>query len=137
MQAATILQSHLDDMAAAIMAKDFAAYLNGVVLPLHLVTHDENMSIVTEEDLRDGFDSFCEMLRSQRTTDYIRLVDSAQLLSPDLITGRYTTHVIAGATRVFDPFVSQTSLRRAGGRWRAASITNSVARSRWPLLMPG
>ncbi|MDR7125940.1 hypothetical protein [Pseudotabrizicola sp. 4114] len=136
MQAATILQTYLDEMGAAVMAEDFAAYRSGVVVPFHLVTHTESISIATEEDLQEGFASFCGMLKSQRVTDYIRLVDNAQLLAPDLITGRYVTHVIAGGMRVFDPFSSQISLRRTNGRWCAASITNSVAKSRWPLLMP-
>lgn len=137
MQAATILQTHLDDMAAAIMSGNFAAYRDGVVVPFHLVNHSESIAMETEEDLQEGFESFCEMLRSQRVTDYIRLVDSAQLLAPDLLTGRYITHVIAGGMRVIDPFSSQISLRRTGGRWCAASITNAIAKSRWPLLMAG
>lgn len=135
MQAATTLQTCLDDIAAAVMAGDFTAYRSRVAIPFHLVTHSESLSLTTEEDLRQGFDSFCALLRSQRVTDYIRLVDSAQMLDADLISGRFITHVIAGSMRLMDPFPSQITLRRVAGRWRAASITNALFKSRWPLLM--
>lgn len=136
MQAAAILQTYLDEIAAAVMAGDFAAYRAGVVLPFHLVTHTANLTVSTEAELHDGFTSFHGMLRSQKVTDYIRLVESAQSLDPDLITGRYVSHLISGGMRVLDPFHSQITLRHVGGRWCAASITNALANSRWPLLMP-
>jgi hypothetical protein len=135
MQAVAILQTYLDDMSTAVMTGDFAAYQAGVVLPFHLVTQSENVSLATADDLRVGFESFHAMLKSQRVTNYIRLVEGAQLLDPDLIVGRYITHVIAGGMRVFDPFSSQITLRQIDGRWCAATITNAVAKSRWPLLL--
>ncbi|MDO8885276.1 hypothetical protein [Pseudotabrizicola sp.] len=136
MQAAAILQTYLDEIAAAVMAGDFVAYRVGVVLPFHLVTHTANMTISTEDDLRVGFETFCGMLKSQRVTDYIRLVESAQDIDSSLITGRYVSHLISGGMRVIDPFHSQITLRHDEGRWRAASITNALANSRWPVLMP-
>ena len=135
MKTATILQTYLDEIGVAVMGGDFETYRAGVVLPFHLVTQTESLSLATDDDLRIGFDSFVSMLKSQRVTDYIRLVESAQLLDADLIAGRYITHVIAGGMRVFDPFSSQITLRRVDGHWRAASITNAVAKSRWPLLL--
>ncbi|RGP39061.1 hypothetical protein [Pseudotabrizicola alkalilacus] len=134
MPAAAILQAYLDEISVAVMTGDFAAYRAGVVLPFHLVTHTENLTFTTDDDLREGFESFCAMLRSQRVTDYIRLVESAQALDPNLITGRYISHIISGGMRVFDPFPSQTTLRRIEDRWKAASISNAVAKARWPLL---
>lgn len=136
MQAAVILQTYLDDIAAAVMAGDFAAYRAGVALPFYLVTHSANLTVTTEAELRDGFTSFHGMLKSQKVTDYIRLVESAQMLDPELITGRYVSHLIAGGMRVMDPFHSQITLRLVDGRWCAASITNALANSRWPLSMP-
>ncbi|MFN4154989.1 MAG: hypothetical protein ACK4HF_10060 [Paracoccaceae bacterium] len=135
MQAATILQTYLDEISVAVLAGDFAAYRAGMVVPFHLVTHAESISLDTDEALREGFESFCAMLKSQRVTDYIRLVEGAQTLDPDLISGRYITHVISGGMRVFDPFSSQITLCREDGHWRAASITNAIAKSRWPMLL--
>ena len=135
MQAAAILQAYLDEVAAAVMAGDFAAYRAGVVLPFHLVTYSANVTLTTEEALHSGFESFRSMLQTQRVTDYIRLVESAQVLDPELLTGRYVTHLVAGGMRVMDPFHSQITLRNVEGRWCAASITNALANSRWPFLI--
>ncbi|MDO9639707.1 MAG: hypothetical protein Q7J44_14295 [Pseudotabrizicola sp.] len=133
MNAVTILQIYLDEMSAAVMAADFVAYRAGVVLPFHLVTHTETLSFTTDVDLREGFESFCAMFASQRVTNYIRLVESAQALAPNLITGRYITHIISGGMRVFEPFKSQITLRWNKDRWKAASISNAVAKARWPV----
>lgn len=135
MQSGTILQTYLDEIAKAVMAGDFASYQAGVALPFHLVTHSANLTITTEAALREGFETFRAMLQTRRVTDYIRLVESSQFLDPELMTGRYVTHLISGGMRVLDPFLSQITLRLVEGRWRAASITNALANSRWPFLI--
>lgn len=135
MQASAILQTYLDEIAQAVMTGDFATYRAGVVLPFHLVTHTENLTLTSDDDLRAGFDTFCLMLKAQRVTDFIRFVESAQAIDPHLITGRYVSHVISGGMRVLDPFQSQITLRLVDDRWRAASITNALANSRWPLVL--
>ncbi len=131
-----ILQAYLDRVAATVMHGDWDAYRGSVCLPFHLVTHAASLRIETEADLRTGFDAFAEMLRSQRITDYIRLVEGAERLDPDLISGRYVTHLMAGAHRILPPYRSQITLRREGAVWRAASISNALANSRWPLHLP-
>lgn len=128
-----IAQTYLDRISAAVMANDYADYRQGMTLPFHMITYASNITITTEDDLRDGFDAFRQLLQSQHVTDYIRLVSSAEQMDADLITARYVTHLIAGAQRIIDPFHSQISLRLVEGRWVAASITNALSTSRWPL----
>jgi hypothetical protein len=135
MDAGRILQSYLDEIAEAVMAGDFEAYREGVTLPFHLVTHTQNVTLADEPTLRAAFDTFRSMLQSQRVTNFIRLINSAQSFDETLIAGRYVTHLIAGSLRIIDPFHSQITLRHVDGRWRAASITNALANSRWPELM--
>lgn len=131
-----VLQRYLDEIAGAVMRRDWPAYRAGVSLPFQLVTHSASLHIDTEEELRLGFDTFADTLRIQRITDYLRLVESAEQLDEALITGRYITHMMAGAYRVIPPFRSQITLRMEDGRWRAASITNALANSRWPIVVP-
>lgn len=133
MTTSSIAQTYLDEIAAAVMSGDYQAYRRGMTLPFYLITHTANLAVTTEEALRDGFDTFCSLLQIQRVTDYIRLVDSAQRLDADLISARYVTHLIAGGTRITEPFHSQITLRMTGDRWCAASITNALSNSRWPL----
>lgn len=131
-----VLQSYLDDLAEIVMRQDWPGYRARVCLPFQLVTHTANLTITTDEDLRLGFDRFAETLRIQRITDLVRLVEGAEQLDEALITGRYVTHMLAGANRVLPPFRSQMTLRLDAGAWRAASITNALANSRWPILIP-
>lgn len=134
MHAAELLQNYLDLVAAAIMNGDWETYENRVMLPLLLVTHAENIVVSTPDDLRAGFDTFRQALEIQKVTDYVRLVETAKIVDDDLLTGRYITHLIAGAHRILQPYTAQITLRRNGGVWRAASITNGLANSRIPFV---
>ena len=130
------LQLYLDEVAACVMRRDFAGYRTYITLPFQLVTHAASMHIADEVELQRGFDTFALTLQAQRITDYVRLVEGAEELDEALITGRYVTHMMAGAHRVIPPFRSQITLRFEDGRWRAASITNALANARWPLISP-
>lgn len=134
MEAAAVLQSYLDGLAAAILRDDWDTYRDGISLPCAIVTHDESKIIATEEELRVGYETFRDTLRTQRVTDYIRLVDQAHHLDVDLISGSYVSHIIAGGQRVLPPYRSVMVLRLTDNRWRAASVTNGLANSRWPLI---
>lgn len=134
MDTVEIVQSYLNEVGLAVMADDWPTYCSAVCLPFHIVSHDENKVVATLDDLRAGYDLFRDMLRLQRVTDYIRLVEGASRLDPDLISGRYVSHLISGSQRVVTPFRSEMVLRRAGNRWSAVSITNSLRNSRWPLV---
>lgn len=118
----------------AVLANDWDLYRDAISLPCHIISHDESKVVATVEDLRTGFDQFRATLMAQRVTDYIRLVDTASRLDHDLISGRYYSHVISNGHRLLPPFQSQMTLRLQGNRWRAASVTNALANSRWPLV---
>lgn len=136
MDAAVILQDYLDVVGAAVMAGDWETYRSKVCIPFNLVTHSANITVDTQDMLRDGYDTFCSTLKSQRVTDYIRLVQSAARLDTNLISGSYVTHIIASDTRVVPPYRSQITLRWECEMWTAASITNELTNHRWPLLVP-
>ena len=128
MEPVVLLQSYLDDVATALLADDWPAYRRRICLPCAVISHDESKLVTTEEDLRLGFDIFRDIFRAQRVTDYIRLVDQAHQLDLDLI---------AGGHRVIAPYRSIMVLRLEDDVWRAASVTNGLANSRWPLVRRG
>jgi hypothetical protein len=134
MDASDIFQVYLDMVSHAVMTDDWDTYRGTVHLPCHIVSHDESKVVETVKDLRAGFDQFSQTLRFHRVTDYIRLVEAASQLDADLISGSYVTHLVAGGQRIMPPFRSQMTLRRVGGLWRAVSVTNALANSRWPLV---
>lgn len=133
--ARAILQDYLDRVAAAVLAHDWPTYRASVCLPFQLVTHDASVTMTEEAQLRAALDSFVATLQAQRATDYIRLVEDAMQIDETLLTGTYITHLFAGTVRLVDPFRSMITLRFEDGAWRAASITNALATSRWPLLL--
>jgi hypothetical protein len=132
--AAAILQDYLDAVAKTVMEDDWPSYRDAVSLPCHVISHDESKVVSTEADLRAGFEQFRDTLRFHQVTDYIRLVESASLLDHDLISGSYISHLLARSYRILSPFRSQMTLRLQGSRWRAVSVTNGLANSRWPLI---
>jgi hypothetical protein len=134
MDSAAILQDYLDEVATALLADDWSTYRHRICLPCAVVSHDESKVVSTEADLRLGYESFRETFRALRVTDYIRLVDQAARLDHDLISGSYISHVIAGGHRVVAPYRSNMVLRLVGNVWCAASVTNGLANSRWPLM---
>lgn len=136
MQATRIAQAYLDDVAALVMADDWEAYTETISRPFMLVTHTATLTFTTPDDIRTVYDAFRSLLQTQKVTDYIRLVETAQQIDDNLISARYVTHLMTGGHRIMDPVRSSISLRLEGNRWRAASITNAVSSSRWPLLMP-
>jgi hypothetical protein len=135
-EARGILQAYLDRLSVAVMAHDWPTYRAAVCLPFQLVTQSHSMTMTSEEQLRAALDGFVANLRAQRVTDYVRLVEDAMQLDAVLVTGTYLTHLFAGSVRLIEPFRSHITLRREEGRWRAASITNALSNSRWPLLLP-
>ena len=132
----TIMQSYLDDLSTAVLTGDWGTYSAHVAMPFTLVTETTTMVVDTEEKLRAGFDSFHDMLKFQRVTQYIRLVETAVDLGDTLISGRYVSHVIAGAHRIIPPFRSHMTLRLIGNIWCAAAITSSISNMQWPIQMP-
>lgn len=136
MPAMQLLQSYLDQIGTAVLVGDWDTYRAHVELPFTLITETATLNVDTEEDLRKGFDSFYDMLKFQKVTQYIRLADSAVDLSDTLIVGRYVSHFIAGAHRIIPPFRSTMTLRLIGNRWRAVAITNSISNMQWPIQVP-
>jgi len=135
MQASAIVQTYLDEVAAIVVAGDWEAYTDVVCRPFTMITHSGTLSFATPDDIRCIYDGFRDLLRSQHVTNFIRLVDTAHQIEHDLISASYVTHLISGGTRIMDPVTSGITLRLDGNRWRAASITNALSNSRWPLLM--
>ncbi len=136
MSATAIAQTYLDAVSGIVMANDWQAYVDHMSWPFLMVTHDRTMTFDAPEDICAIFTGFRDLLKSQRVTDYIRLVESAEQIDQDLITARYVTHLMSGSVRIIEPVRSVITLRHEDARWRAASIINALSNSRWPLLLP-
>lgn len=76
-----------------------------------------------------GFEDYSAARHSQCVTQLIRLADSATVMQRDLICCTCLTHVLSGGTWVSRPHNSMLALRKDGGHWKAASVTNSYYNS--------
>lgn len=128
-----ILQSYLDEAADALLSGDWATYLDGISLPWFMINPSTSTVITQEADLRAEFDAFHARLKGHRVTHYLKLVDHAYFLEKDLISGYYMSHILVAGHRLIPSFRSLLDLRREGGRWRAAAMTNDLSASQWPL----
>ncbi len=131
-----VLQDYLDKVSACVMTQNWDGYRPSVSLPLHLITATSSMTVTTEAELRLHFDTFAQTLKAQHVTDFIRLAELATEMTETLISCRFVTHLMSNGHRLIPPYRSQMTLRFEDGSWRAASITNSLANSTWPMLMP-
>ena len=91
-----ILQSDLDEVSTAVLADDWNTCRDAVCLPSHINSQDESKVVATLDDLKAGCDLFRETLRARRVTDYFRRIESAALLEPALISGKYVSPLLAG-----------------------------------------
>ncbi len=124
-------QACIDAVSAALMDNDFESYRRWVECPLVLLTDAGTTLIDTEEAFRFGFDSYAGMLRTERATDLIRLAHSVTSYGPNLMTGRYETHILRGGQRLYGPFQSSMSLRRVGNDWKIGSVVSPTHAEQW------
>lgn len=132
---ADILQSYLDDIAQTVMKEQFDAYAARIQLPLRILTSQASLKVATTEDLKDGFESFIEMIQSQGVTDYLRFVHAANFQGNDHIVGVYETRMLSEGRLVLPVFHSKIWIGQYGGAWKAIKIHNTTKETRWPMLL--
>lgn len=134
--ARNILQGILDDLGCAVMTDDWQAFHRRVILPFEMVTERAEISVIDAEMLRAGYDEFQAMLRTQRVTDYIRLVEKVEEAAPDMIRGTYVTNILSNGKRILPAYRSLMELKLHDGQWRVSRIVNRWTNDRWPILTP-
>ncbi|MGV8987676.1 MAG: hypothetical protein ACOH2H_15500 [Cypionkella sp.] len=134
MNPAAFPQAYQDEVTTAVLNDDWEAFRCGISLPCAVISQTESMVVAIRAEPRIVFNSFCDMLCSQKVTDDIRLVEKAWPVDSDLIAGCDVLHIIAGGQRVTSPCRSLMTRRPTGNRRRAANLTNGLADRRWPLV---
>lgn len=132
---ADILQSYLDGIAMTVMQEQFDAYAARIQLPLRILTSSTSLKVATTEDLKDGFESFIEMIQSHGVTDYLRFVHAANFQGNDYIVGVYETQMRSEGRLVLPVFHSKIWIGQYGGTWKAIKIHNTTKETRWPMLL--
>lgn len=129
-----ILQAYLEEVGQAVLADRLEDYCALVQLPLNILTSSASLRVSTLDDLQDGFDEHCDMMRSLGVTDMARTVHVAQFQRNDQIVGIYDTRLLSGTRQVLPTFYSKMWIGNYDGVWKAEKIHNTTKEARWPLL---
>lgn len=130
----TILQIYLDEVGRAVLADRLEDYASRIQLPFSILTSSASLKVSTLDDLADGFDEHCDMLRSLGVTDMVRNVHVAQFQRNDQLVGIYDTRLLSGTRQVLRTFYSKMWIGNYDGVWKAEKIHNTSKEARWPLL---
>ncbi len=130
---AAIYQDWLDKASGPILQADGDQLLEFFSLPYLHQAKDNRTVIETREDLVSGMQTFSASLHALGANQYIRLVDSAEYLNDDYISGVHVTHVLRNATPVMPGFVTQIVLRRFTKTWKLVENIGEYAHGTWPV----
>lgn len=128
-----IYQATLDALSAAVLQGDVAVARQLIKLPWTVRTLTATLVIDTDAALVAGLLTYTATLQAQRVTDYIRIVRSADYLSPEAIAGSHTTHTLRGAVVVVPPYENRMVLHLDRGDWRVVVADHDMVNDRWPI----
>ena len=126
-----VFQKHLDQVSSAFMAGDFDSYMRLVAIPLVVITDTATAVVTDPKDFRLGFEIYVSKLKTERATDLIRLASGVTSYGPNLLTGRYETHILRSGQRIFGPHLSALTLRKDPDGWKVTSLVNPVFHKNW------
>ena len=133
----TEIQGWLDRQTEAQLSGDFEAFADMHELPHVIVTRTAVLIVEDEVRLKEGFDAWVSMLKTQNVSDVIHTVQDASEIGDDLLSGRYVTHLLRGATPICPPYSSTATFRCDADRaLRVVSMTNGMKNLSWPITVP-
>ncbi|WP_139226794.1 hypothetical protein [Poseidonocella pacifica] len=134
--AAHFFQQYIDLAAHCLLNRDFEQYGPTIALPYIVVEAENTFVLQTEEELRGAFDKFCGMLQNYKATDMISTARAVEGFGPDMIVGRFSTHILNSAVTVVPPYESALVLRRNQGKWRANLVVNGMRNAKQVIGLP-
>lgn len=121
----------LQRITDAFLTQDMDEIARHYALPLIMETRTDTYVIADLEALTKDCHIYFVALQANRVTDIIRELFTVQQTEPDTIQGTYRTHIMAGATRITEPYTSVMTLRQIDGQWRVKKIANALGHNDW------
>ena len=116
----------LELTGTALLSNNFSLFRQCFHLPHVIETPDGKKVLRTREDMEAVFDRVVEDYRRKRITRLVRICEVAEFKSDTCITATHITHMMAGDTRVTDPFPVLSVLEFIDGRWQGTSSQYAV-----------
>ncbi|MGQ0611265.1 MAG: hypothetical protein ACT4N9_09215 [Paracoccaceae bacterium] len=119
-------------LTRALLAGDFALYRDLFVLPVTLTPREGAPYVIADLDaLREDFDLYHMVLRTNAVTDIFRDLQDVTPTAPGAVVVRVITHIMEHANRVAEPFETRFFLSDHGGDWRINAIESAPSHLRW------
>ena len=113
----TIYQDALNNVSAAVLAGDFAAFVAMFDMPYMMQTDTERLVATTGDDLFPVFQEVHQVLNSLGVTHYERVARKADYVARNRIEGWHFSHPIADGARVAPPNSGRETLFLRADRW--------------------
>lgn len=131
---ADVFRTQTDRLTQSLIAAKFPEYRDLMHLPLLIEPVNGNpYSMHTEEELKDDFDLYCGMIRSQRVTDIYRELIGIEERPDGEVEFVCMTEILSGGTRVVHPFPTYFRMMDTGTDWKIRRIQSSEGHINWTL----
>lgn len=107
-----IYQAHLNEVDAAVAARDFALFQRFFRFPHQIETMTDSVFVSTPEHLRDIFDTLCAQLDKQAIPSVDRIATSASFSDARTIKGFHQSRLVRQDAIVTGSYSSLSTLER-------------------------
>ncbi len=119
-------------LTRALLAGDFALYRDLFALPVTITPREGAPYVIADLDaLREDFDLYHMVLRTNAVTDIFRDLQDVTQAAPGRAVVRVITHIMEHANRVAEPFETRFFLSDQDGIWRIGAIESAPSHLRW------
>lgn len=131
----TIYQDWLDEASLHLMEGRIDAFVLMVGLPFMMRTVGAETLLETADEVALDAANLTEAFRSQNVTNYIRLVQNAHYLQPDVIEGWHSSHVLRNALNVVPSYSNRMVMRNVDGKWKVTEAEHELTSNRLPIAL--
>lgn len=128
------LQSIGDRLTTALISGRFDLYRGLMQLPLRIVPKNSTAYVLeTEAALADDFNLYHAVIKAHGVTDIFRQLRSFEAEGANGMRLLCTTHIMAKALRIVEPFETCFHVVPVGDDWLIREIESSEGHIRWTL----
>lgn len=119
-------------LTRALLTGDFALYRHSLTLPVKFIAQTGGAyELASETALKEDFDLYVGVLKLHGVTDIYRQLRRLDATSADATCIYWTTHILARANLLTEPFPTRMLVRLGAEGWRIAEIESSEGHLNW------
>lgn len=123
-----------DRLTKALVSGDFELYAAIIWLPFRVTPRDAETYVLHDlPALQIDFDLSHSIIKTNGVTDIFRHVRQIDQIGENRARITCTTHIMARAQRIVDPFQTRIFVRDRGGLWKIYEIESSEGHINWTL----